>query len=53
MELASNIGGRDWDDEIASLLDFTVWLELRLEEALLLPPVVWPRLACTVANWED
>ena len=28
-------------------------LELRLEEALLLPPVVWPRLACMVANWED
>lgn len=40
MELAGNVGRRDGDDEVAGALDGAVGLELRLEEALLLPPVI-------------
>jgi hypothetical protein len=53
VELAGNVGGRNRDDEVASALDFAVGLKLRLEEALLLPPVVWSRLACIVTNSVD
>jgi hypothetical protein len=40
VELAGDVGRGDWDDEVAGALDGAVGLELRLEEALLLPPVV-------------
>ena len=45
MELASDVGGRNWDDEFAGALDGAVGLKLRLEEALLLPPIVWLKSA--------
>ena len=40
VELAGDVGGRNRDDEVAGALDGAVGLELRLEEALLLPPVI-------------
>lgn len=50
VELAGDVGRRNGDDEVAGALDGAVGLKLRLEEALLLPPVIWPKLAYNVAN---
>ena len=41
MEFAGDVGRRNRDDEVAGALDGAVGLELRLEEAFLLPPVIW------------